>query len=75
MRKVYVVVTSTKSSIIAKVPVMVFTDENDACDFSLKMNDDFSNDYVYECQLAEGNIIEEILCHASAQLDRMEDDK
>lgn len=70
VRKIYIVLNGRYSP----KPVMAFSDENEACDFAVKLHDKYyDDDYrdnIVEVQLVEGSIIDELLRGLECKLDR-----
>ena len=67
VRKIYVVMNGR---FYDTKPVMAFTDEHEASDFSSKLNDENYLDYIVEVQLSEGSIIDELVRGLERKLDR-----
>lgn len=67
VRKIYIVMNGR---FYDTKPVMAFSDEHEASDFSSKLNDENYLDYVVEIQLVEGSIIDELLRGLERKLDR-----
>ena len=67
LRKIYVV-TDGKYN---ESPIMAFSDENEAIDFAERIHSQIhAGEYLYTIQLAEGSVIDELLCGLERKLNK-----
>lgn len=67
VRKIFVVMNGRLYDV---KPVMAFSDELEAADFAKKLHGDDCFEHVFEVQLVEGSIIDELLRGLERKLDR-----